>query len=86
MRERSKELEAANAAAVVGGNAGQEDHEEALPSLGAKALTEAFFIFVRRIGPLVNAYDAVHGLITIRDTRDTLTFLACASYALVYQE
>ena len=85
MRQLKAE-EAANSAAVAGGNPAQEDHEEALPGLGPKVLTEAFFIFVRRIGPLVSAYDAVHGLITIRDTRDTLTFLGVASYAIIYQE
>jgi len=86
MRQANKAEEAANSAAATGGNSAQEDHEEALPALGAKALTEAFFIFVRRIGPLVSAYDAVHGLVTIRDTRDTLTFLGVASYAIIYQE
>ena len=64
----------------------RDDNDEALPTLGIKILTEAFFLFVKRVGPLVSAYEGVHGLITIRDTRDTISFLCVATYAIIYQE
>jgi len=64
----------------------RDDTDEALPALGAKALTEAFFLFVKRVGPLVSVYETVHGLITIKDTRDTVSFLCVATYAIIYQE
>ena len=64
----------------------RDDNDEALPALGAKALTEAFFLFVKRVGPMVSVYEGIHGLITIKDTRDTISFLCVATYAIIYQE
>jgi len=78
----------ANKAEEVDGSAqgsnARDDNEEALPALGAKALTESFFLFVKRVGPLVSVYETIHGLVTIKDTRDTLTFLCAATYAIIY--
>ena len=84
MNQAAKAEDPASGNPAQGANNAQDDHEEALPALGPKALTEAFFLFVKRIGPLVSAYDTVHGLFTIRDTRDTLTFLFAATYAIIY--
>jgi hypothetical protein len=61
-------------------------HEEAVPKLSVIETAKGFQAFVTQIGPVVSVWDAIFGLMTIRDTRDTLTFLMVMTYALVYQE
>ena len=39
-----------------------------------------------RVGPIVDLWDFIFNLMTFKDTRDTLTFLCIASYAIIYQE
>ena len=51
-----------------------------------KTLTEAFFLFVKRVGPIADVVEGAHAIFTIKSTRDTITFLAVATYAIIYQE
>jgi len=49
-------------------------------------MAEIFRVFVSRIGPLVTAWDTMYNLFTIKDTRNTLTFLCVMTYAIIYNE
>ena len=49
-------------------------------------MAEFFRVFVQRIGPLVSAWDVIYNLMTIKDTRDTVTFLSILTYVIIYQE
>lgn len=62
------------------------DKLESLPNLQPLQLAEIFRVFVSRIGPLVLAWDTVFNLMTIKDTRNTLTFLCVNTYAIIYSE
>ena len=64
----------------------QDEADEALSALNLKVLSESFILFLRRIGPITSFIEATHGLMTIRDTRDTLTFCVISSYLIIYQE
>jgi len=64
----------------------KEDNEESIPDLHAIQLTKAFMLFVQRIGPLVDCWDSMYSLFTIKDTRNTVTFMLVATYMIVYQE
>jgi hypothetical protein len=64
----------------------QDEHDEALSALNMKVLSESFILFLRRVGPIADAIEILYGLMTIRDTRDTLTFLAASTYVIIYQE
>ena len=64
----------------------REDNDEAIPDLDAAKLTKAFLLFVQRIGPLVDGWDSMHALFTIKDTRNTVTFMLVATYMIIYQE
>lgn len=59
---------------------------ESLPNFQPLQMAEFFRVFVQRIGPLVSAWDVIYNLMTIKDTRDTVTFLSIMSYVIVYQE
>jgi hypothetical protein len=62
------------------------EKNEMLPALSATHLTEAFLAFVQRIGPLVDIFDTVYDLISLKDTMRTLTIWSALSYAIIYQE
>lgn len=64
----------------------KEDNDEAIPDLHALHLTKAFMLFVQRIGPLVDCWDSMYSLFTIKDTRNTVTFMLVATYMIIYQE
>ena len=64
----------------------QDEPDEALSALNMKVLSESFILFMRRIGPIASAVEMAHGLFSIRDTRDTLTFLVLVTYVIIYQE
>lgn len=49
-------------------------------------MAEFFRVFVSRIGPLVTAWDTIYNLMTIKDTRNTVTFLCVMTYAIIWQE
>lgn len=49
-------------------------------------MAEIFRVFVSRIGPLVTIYDTIHGLFTIKDSRNTISFLMVMTYAIIYNE
>lgn len=61
-----------------------ETHAEQIPNLNLINMTQGFNGFITTIGPLVSAWDSIYGLMTIRDSRDTMAFLAVATYAIVY--
>ena len=49
-------------------------------------MADFFRIFVQRIGPLVITWDYIYNLMTIKDSRETITFVAIMTYILIYQE
>ena len=49
-------------------------------------MAEFFRGFVTKIGPLVSAWDVVYNLMTINNTRDTMSFLLVMTYVIIYQE
>lgn len=59
---------------------------DSLQNLAPLQMAEIFRVFVSRIGPLVTIYDFIHGLFTIKDTRNTVSFLVVMTYAIIYQE
>jgi hypothetical protein len=63
-----------------------EEPDEALSALNMKVMTESFILFMKRIGPITHVVETAYGLFTIRDTRDTLTFLILSTYVIIYQE
>lgn len=62
----------------------QDEADEALSALNMKVLSESFILFLRRIGPISSFVEMTYGLMTIRDTRDTLTFLIISTYVIIY--
>jgi hypothetical protein len=67
-------------------SATQDEPDDALSVLNMKVLSESFILFLRRIGPITSGVESMYGLMTIRDTRDTLTFLVISTYVIIYQE
>lgn len=64
----------------------EEISVDALPHLSLINMSKGFTAFVSKIGPLVAGWQALYDTITIKDTRNTLTFLFVVSYAIIYQE
>lgn len=63
-----------------------DDGIDSLPNLQPLQMGEFFINFLTKIGPLVSIWDFIYNLMTIKDTRDTLTFLCISTYAIIYQE
>lgn len=49
-------------------------------------MTTGFSAFASKIGPLVDGWEFMYGIFTLRDTRDSLTFGCVMTYAIIYQE
>jgi len=57
---------------------------EPLPNLSLINMSQGFQAFVSQIGPLVDGYEVLYNIFTLKDTRDTITFLCVATYAIIY--
>jgi hypothetical protein len=57
-----------------------------LPNLNLINMAQGFQAFVSKIGPLVDGWEFMYNLITLKDTQNSLLFLLFSSYAIVYQE
>ena len=63
-----------------------DGNSNALPHLSMIQMTQGFNSFSTKISPVVAAWEYMYGLMTIKNSRDTLTFLFTVSYAIIYQE
>lgn len=47
-------------------------------------MTQGFQSFVSKIGPLVDGWEYMYNIFTLKDTRESVTFGAIMTYAIVY--
>ena len=49
-------------------------------------MAQGFQSFVSKIGPLVDGWEFMHGIFTLRDTKESVSFGAVLTFAIIYQE
>lgn len=61
-----------------------EGSNEALPNMSLIQMTQGFQSFISKIGPLVDAHEFVFNIMSLKDTRDSVTFGAIMTYCIIY--
>ena len=60
--------------------------EEAIPNFSAVKLTQGFLGFVSKIGLIVGIWDFFYKLMTLEDTKFSVTCFTCLSFTILYFE